>query len=46
MFFINKFFLLLIASFLVLYSCKKDDDEASVEDRDYNEQYVLDEQLI
>ncbi len=46
MFFSNKLFLLLITSFLVLYSCKKDDDEATVEDRDYKEQYVLDEQLI
>ena len=42
----SELFLLLIASFLVLYSCKKDDDEALVEDRDYTEQYVLDEQLI
>ena len=46
MFLSNKFFLLIIASFLVLNSCKKDDDEATVEDRDYTEQYVLEEQLI
>ena len=46
MFFRNKFFLLLIVSFLVLYSCNKDDDEATIEERDYTEQYLLDEQLI
>lgn len=42
----NKFTIYLLLTFTLLVSCNKDDDDNTVEIRDYSEQVVIDEQTI
>ena len=44
--FMNKFTIYLLLTFTLLVSCNKDDDDNTVEIRDYSEQVVTDEQTI
>ena len=44
--FMNKFTIYLLLTFTLLLSCNKDDDDETIEIRDYYEQVVIDEQTI